>query len=302
MPGTRYLKDRLGLYLLFSAVVALFAAIVLLLPYDTVYVRDRMYLTIFMVTIILCVAVLILGTLFNALLWMRGRGLLSTPERRLLGMIPRVIRFTVRRTGGVASAFAKDALYLSKLKERSLTRWSMHLLILGGFLLMLLLDLVATFSLDIAKYQPMIQNDGWAKLWIRDFGFDLAGLMMLVGLMIAFVRRFVIKPKIVRTELPDAASVLFLLAVVVGGFLLEGMGIAGRIPGHETNQAYSFLGYAFSTAMPASAGEYYDQAWLVHGVMSAFLIAYIPFSKLFHMIATPIAIEVEKTLPSEERQ
>jgi nitrate reductase gamma subunit len=119
--------------------------------------------------------------------------------------------------------------------------------------------------------------------------------------MIAVVRRFVLRPKIVRTELPDATSVLFLLAVVVGGFLLEGMGIAGRIPGHESNQIYSFLGYAFSWAMPASVGQYYDQAWLLHGVMSALLIAYIPFSKLFHMIATPIAIEAEKMLPSGVR-
>jgi len=301
MSGTRYLKDRLGLYLLFSAVVVLFAAIVLLLPYDTVYVRDRTYLTIFLITIILCVAVFVLGTVYNALLWMRGRGLVGTPERRLLGMIPRGIRFVGRRVGGVTSAFAKDAVYLSKLKDRSLTRWSMHLLILGGFLLMFLLDLVTTFSLDIAKYGPMIQDDGWAKLWIRDFGFDLAGLMMFVGLVIAFVRRFVLRPKIVRTELSDAVSVLFLLAVVVGGFLLEGMGIAGRIPGHQSNQAYSFLGYAFSWVMPASVGQYYDQAWLVHGVMSALLIAYIPFSKLFHMIATPIAIEAEKMLPSGVR-
>jgi nitrate reductase gamma subunit len=301
MSGTRYLKDRLGLYLLFSAVVILFAAVVLLLPYDTVYVRNRTYLTIFLVTIILCVAVFVLGTVYNALLWMRGRGLVGTPERRLLGMLPRGLRFASRRIGGVKWAFVKDVVYLSKLKERSLTRWSMHLLILGGFLLMFLLDLVTTFSLDIAKYGPMIREDGWAKLWIRDFGFDLAGLMMFVGLMIAVVRRFVLRPKIVRTELPDAASVLFLLAVVVGGFLLEGMGVAGRIPGHESNQIYSFLGYAFSSVMPASVGQYYDQAWLVHGVMSALLIAYIPFSKLFHMIATPIAIEAEKMLPSGVR-
>jgi nitrate reductase gamma subunit len=298
MSGTRYLKDRLWLYLLFSAVIILFAAIVLLLPYDTVYVRDRMYLTIFLITIILCVAVLVFGTVYNALLWMRGRGLVASPERRLLGLIPRAIRFRIR-TLGTTSKFVKNALYLSKLKDRSLTRWLMHLLIFGGFILMFLLDLVTTFSLDIAKYGPMIQDDGWAKLWIRDFGFDLAGLMMLAGLLIASVRRFVLRPKIVRTELPDAASVVFLLAVVVGGFILEGMGIVGRIPGHGSNQSYSFLGYALSWAMPASAGQYYDQAWLVHGVMSALLIAYIPFSKLFHMIATPIAIEAEDMLPRE---
>jgi nitrate reductase gamma subunit len=51
--------------------------------------------------------------------------------------------------------------------------------------------------------------------------------------------------------------------------------------------------------MPSSWGQYYDQVWLAHGVMSALLIAYIPFSKMFHMIATPIAIEVDKMLPRE---
>ena len=301
MSGTRYLKDRLELYLLLSTLVILFSAIVLLLPYDTVYVRDRTYLTLFLASIMLCVGVFLLGTMYNALLWMRGRGLVGAPEGRLLRMIPRATRFAFRRIGTVVYTFREEALYLPKLKERSLTRWYMHFLILGGFIMMFALDLVATFSLDIARYQPMIQDNGWAKLWIRDFGFDLAGLLMLVGLLIACVRRFVIRPKIVRTELPDAASVLFLLAVVVGGFLLEGIGIVGNIPGHESNQVYSFLGYAFSYALPASIGQFYDQAWLIHGVMSALLIAYIPFSRLFHMIATPIAIEAEKLLPMEAR-
>jgi len=121
--------------------------------------------------------------------------------------------------------------------------------------------------------------------------------MMLVGLLIAAFRRFVVKPKIVRTELPDAASILFLLAVVVGGFVLEGIGIAGNIQGHEIGDQYSFMGYAFSLITPDSLGAYYDEAWLIHGIMSALLIAYIPFSKLFHMIATPIAIEADRMLP-----
>jgi nitrate reductase gamma subunit len=199
------------------------------------------------------------------------------------------------------SVFLRDALYLSKLKDRSVLRWSMHLLILGGFAAMFLLDLVVTFALDFLKYQPMIEDGGWAKLWIRDFGFELVGFMMLAGLTVAAVRRFIFKPKIVRTELPDAVSILFLLVVVLGGFILEGMGIAGRIPGHQVDQAYSFLGYVLSQLMPGSAGQYYDQAWLVHGVMSALLIAYIPFSKLFHMIATPIAIEADKMLSTGVR-
>ncbi|MGQ9588548.1 MAG: respiratory nitrate reductase subunit gamma [Thermoplasmata archaeon] len=300
MSDHRFLKDRLGLYLLFLSVTILFSAVVLALRYETVYIRERIYLDFFLITIILCVFVFLFGTLFNVLMWMRGKGLTGTPEKRLLRLAAKGLRLALgKRLGRSLSIFTRDALYLSKLKEQSNTRWLMHLLILGGFIATIVLDLIVTFSLDLLRYQPMIDESGWAKLWIRDFAFDLAGLMMLLGLLIAAVRRFVLRPKIVRTELQDAVAILFLLAVVLGGFVLEGIGIAGEIPGHEINHEYSFVGYVFSIVTPASAGQYYDQAWLIHGVMSALFIAYIPFSKMFHMIATPVAIEADGLLSKE---
>lgn len=298
MAEGRYLKDRLSLYLPFFAGLLLLALIILVLPYETVYVEDRTYLAVFLISIILCLAVFFIGTLYNMMIWMQGKGLVGAPERRLMRVLFKATRFVFsRRFGKVMTVFAKDALYLSKLKDRSATRWLMHLLILEGFAGMFVLDLVVTFSLDFLKYGPMIEETGWAKVWIRDFAFELTGVMILLGLCIASFRRFVLKPRIVRTELPDAASIVFLLAVVLGGFIVEALGIAGNIPGHTVNHEYSFFGYALSLLMPSSWGAYYDQVWLIHGVMSALFIAYIPFSKLFHMIATPIAIEAEQMLP-----
>ena len=300
MPEGRYLKDKSWLYVPFFGALLVIAAVILLLPYETVYVRDEAYLDFFLVTMVLCVATFFIGTLYNVLIWMHGKGLTGSPEGRLLRVTGKALRFVFSgRLVKSLAVFFRDALYLSRLKDRSATRWLMHLLVLGGFAIMFLLDLVVTFALDFLRYEPMMSEDGWAKLWLRDFGFDLVGAMMLAGLSVAAVRRFALRPKIVRTELPDAASILFLFAVVLGGFVLEGMGIAGGIPGHTENVEYSFLGYAFSLVTPESAGDYYDAAWLVHGVMSALLIAYIPFSKLFHMIATPIAIEVDEMMSRE---
>ncbi len=302
MPESRYLSERAWLYVPFFLAVLLVSAIILVLPYDTVYVRDRTYLYAFLVIVVICVAIFLLGTLYNILFWMRGKGLVTSPERRLLGLVWKAMRLMLSRMFAKALAvFLRDAIYLAKLKGRSTSRWFMHIMILGGFLLMFAFDLLVTLSMDILEYGPMIDEGGWAKLWVRDFGFELAGVMMLIGLIIAAVRRFVLRPKMVRTELPDAASILFLLAVVLGGFILEGMGVAGGIPGHTQDIEYSFLGYAISLVLPVSSGDWYDAAWLVHGVMSALLIAYIPFSKLFHMVATPIAIELEEMMSKEVR-
>jgi hypothetical protein len=301
MPRGGYLSDRAVLYVPLFVALLVFSAVVLALPYETVYVRDEAYLHAFLVAVVLCVGVFAVGTVLNMLVWMQGAGLTGSAERRLVRSVMLVARTVLsRRFARVLSVFLKDALYLSRLRGRSASRWLMHLMILGGFVLMFALDLVVTLSLDVLRYGPMMEEGGWAKLWLRDFGFDLVGLMMLVGLCMAAVRRFLLKPDMVRTELPDVASIVFLLAVVLGGFVLEGMGIAGSIPGHTSNVEYSFVGYALSIVMPASAGEWYDAAWLVHGVMSALLIAYIPFSKLFHMIASPIAIELDGLASSRE--
>lgn len=291
---------RLQLYALLATVISLFTAVVLLLPYDTVYVRDEAYLSFFLVVIIVCCAVFVLGIVSNALLWMRGRGLVGTPEARLMRTLSGAVKMLLSRgLWRSLRVFIVRAFYISDLREVSFSRWLAHFLILGGFAAMFVLDIVVTVTLEVFRYAPMVDEGGWAKLLFRDFAFDLVGLMVLVGLCMAVVRRYMVRPKQVRTEVSDTASILFLLAVVVGGFVLEGMGIAGSIPGHTTNAEYSFFGYILSLGMPSSVGEYYDQAWLVHGVLSALLIAYIPFSKLFHMIASPLAIEVDDMLSEE---
>lgn len=292
---------RLRLYLVLVAILVLFTAVILMLPYDTLYLRERAYLDWFLVVIVVCVAFFVLGLAANALLWMRGKGLAGTPEARLSRLLAKSLSIVFsRRLIRLLRVFLREAFFIERLRGLSAYRWFAHLMILGGFAIMFLLDIIVTVSLDVLEWQSMISSDGWAKLLIRDLAFEVAGLMMLAGLLMAMVRRFVKRPKQLTTEGSDIATVSFLFSVVAGGFVLEGMGIAGGIAGHEANEAYSFVGYAFSLPMPASAGDYYDEAWLIHGVMSALLIAYIPFSRLFHMVAAPVAIELDAMTAEKE--
>ncbi|MCJ2533413.1 MAG: respiratory nitrate reductase subunit gamma [Candidatus Thermoplasmatota archaeon] len=297
MSSSNGSAGRLSLYLILVFVISAFTLAVLMLPYDTVYVQDRAYLDWFLTVMIVCFAVFVLGTVSNTLVWMRGKGLVGTPESRLVRTVVRALSVIFsRKIVRLTSVFLREALYIAKLRELSMLRWFAHFMILGGFLLMFALDIFVTLSLDIFGWEAMISSDGWAKLLVRDFAFEIAGLMMLVGLAMALTRRYVVRPKQLSAEGADAASLVFLFLVVVGGFVLEGMGMAGSIAGHEGNEPYSFVGYAFSLVMPESVGDYYDQAWLVHAIMSALLIAFIPFSRLFHMLVTPVVIQLEMSL------
>ncbi len=300
MSSNGKLAGRATLYLILVAAVSAFTIVVLMLPYDTVYVRERAYLHWFLATMIVCFAVFLIGASANALLWMRGKGLVGTPESRLVRLLAKAFSIVFsRRIVRLGSAFVKEALYIAKLRELSAFRWLAHFMMLGGFALMLALDALVTISMDLLAWEAMIASDGWAKLLVRDLAFEIAGLMMLIGLLMAVGRRFIARPRQLRTEGADIATLSFLLFIVIGGFVLEGMGIAGGIPGHEGDEWYSFVGYSISLFIPESAGDYYDQAWLVHAVASALLIAYIPFSKLFHMLVAPVAIELEALLGEE---
>jgi hypothetical protein len=84
MSSTTEPAGRWPLYLILVVLLSAFTSVVLLLPYDTVYVQDRAYLQWFLVVIIVCVVFFVIGVVSNALLWMRGRGLVGTPESRLL--------------------------------------------------------------------------------------------------------------------------------------------------------------------------------------------------------------------------
>jgi nitrate reductase gamma subunit len=90
------------------------------------------------------------------------------------------------------------------------------------------------------------------------------------------------------------------LIIVVGGFVQEGLGIRIDLPGHSSPDLYSFVGAAFAAILPQVSMETYAQLWLLHAVVSLALIAYIPFSKLFHLLAAPLANQVDAIIRRRE--
>jgi hypothetical protein len=304
-----FLFDRLWVYSGLMAVLILVSFIILSLPYENTYIRESgvsdYYVRIFAVMAAATSVILIAGLFYNAMIWMEGEvtdgGRDLSKSRKLLISAGRLGRAILSRDfGRHLKVFVVDSLLLRKLWRVSKMRWFMHGMILFGFIGLLVLDLIVTAALEIFHINSFIDPLGWGKLWIRDFGFDLFGFMVLIGLAGATARRFVFRPKQLMTGQEDFLAIILLLIVIVGGFVQEGFGMASGLPSHASPDAYSFVGAFFAGFLPAVSSATYSQLWFIHAVASLALIAYIPFSKLFHLFAAPLANQIDEIMRRRE--
>lgn len=124
------------------------------------------------------------------------------------------------------------------------------------------------------------------------FIFDLSGVMVLLGVAAAVSRRFLVKPRTPRPAglpKPDFLAMGLLLGIVLVGFIAEGMRIA--MTGAPAGAGYAFLGYALSFLFnPATVGGAYGYIWYAHAILTAGFAAYLPFSRMFHIILAPLVI------------
>ena len=129
---------------------------------------------------------------------------------------------------------------------------------------------------------------------VFSFLMDLFGVLLLVGILLAIDRRYIRKPdrlgyKGVPENTPDDAIVLLLLfVIVVTGFIGEALRIYVTHPSWEV---WSFAGWALAKAFagvdPETARALHRANWWIHALLSLGFIAYIPYSRLLHIVTTP---------------
>jgi nitrate reductase gamma subunit len=196
-------------------------------------------------------------------------------------------------------SFLDEVLLHRTLYKQSPLRWLRHTLILWGFGLMLLTEFSAVI------FREVVREWGWPEAWqadhplrlLHDLAFDLTGLMVLAGCLIALWWRFQVRGR-PEVRYSDTPTVIFLLVVVVGGFWAEALRISGELPARHA--AWSFVGYALAKAFmaPGPVSEGATRAlWIVHAVSSLAFIAYVPVKRLIHSCATPMG----RIMNSQER-
>ncbi|MGZ6237676.1 MAG: respiratory nitrate reductase subunit gamma, partial [Syntrophales bacterium] len=129
---------------------------------------------------------------------------------------------------------------------------------------------------------------------IFSFLMEVFGLFVLAGVFMALDRRYITKPdRLGYKDEPDNTADDAIVLLLLGGIILTGFVIeALRI--HVTNppwEVWSFVGYTMAKAFAGvdnnTARILHKVMWWTHTFMALGFIAYIPYSRLVHMITTP---------------
>jgi Fe-S oxidoreductase/nitrate reductase gamma subunit len=133
---------------------------------------------------------------------------------------------------------------------------------------------------------------------------DVFGLLCMIGVAGLTYRRYVVKPTGLDNRREDLVILLWFLAVLGSGFVVEGARIGGTELGpHPEWAIWSPVGAAIAVVFAALGVTepqfmfWHRLWWWVHMVMTFGFLTYIGYSKLSHMIFSPLNILLHKSRP-----
>ncbi|RMD86617.1 MAG: 4Fe-4S dicluster domain-containing protein [Candidatus Dadabacteria bacterium] len=160
----------------------------------------------------------------------------------------------------------------------------MHSLIFIGFIVLL----IATTSVFIEHDLGIEIYRGNYYLVITLLS-DVLGFGLLVGLIIAAYRRYISKQKMLHNPGSDLLVIALLGLLIIQGFVLEGARIAAT---SDPWKLWSPVGYIMSVPLSGlsqkALSSIHFYTWWFHTITVFVSIAIFPYTKLFHIISTPL--------------
>jgi nitrate reductase gamma subunit len=203
----------------------------------------------------------------------------------------------------IVKALFFDGLLQMKLHRLSGWRWLIHGLIVWPFVLRLVWGLLALLASLWAPGKDL----PWAMLNknnpLHGMFFDATGLIIIVGAAIALIRsRSSPSAKLPGMPPHDRMASGLLGAIILVGFVLEGIRIA--MTGYPPSSAYAFVGDAVSRLFfgVSRLEDIYGYVWYLHALLTGAFVAYLPFSRMFHIVLAPVLLAMNAAADNKQHQ
>lgn len=183
----------------------------------------------------------------------------------------------------------------------------MHLMIMSGFIVLFIGTCLVLLEYDLFQKILGREHGFWYGAFFLGFEIvmDSFGAIFVLGLTIAIVRRYVLKPKQLRLGLLDLLLPGWLWVIAVTGFVIEGL----RLAATKSELAYSpnwspgghFFATLFSGFSLESLQSIHLGLWWFHAAIVLVWVVYLPFApKAVHILSAGINV-LFKDLSSQGR-
>ncbi len=156
-----------------------------------------------------------------------------------------------------------------------------HLLFFSGFVILFLGTLVVMLHEDFG----LRLMQGSFYLYFQSLGLDIFGLLATLGIVMAALRRWIMKPVGLKNLWQDAAILGSLFLILITGFAIEGLRIVvTHDPWANWSPVGLIAGKLLADLLPSSAlAPLHASLWWFHLVVVLALMAWLPYSKLLHL-------------------
>jgi Fe-S oxidoreductase/nitrate reductase gamma subunit len=174
--------------------------------------------------------------------------------------------------------------------------WAMGLLLIG--------TIVVAIHEDFRI--PIMQ--GRFYLYFQSLVLDVAGAVGLLALLIAVVHRYVLRPARLKPNRPgakpagDVLMLGWLLVILVQGFVVEGIRIQlTQDPWGAWSPVGQWTGRMLAAFLsPAAMAALHKGFWWFHLLTVFAWIAAIPYTKMIHLVTSPLSIFFANLAPKGE--
>ncbi|MDP6825398.1 MAG: (Fe-S)-binding protein, partial [Dehalococcoidales bacterium] len=192
---------------------------------------------------------------------------------------------------GVADGLGHQRLSLKDLRPQEFYPGLIHFLIFTGCIVLLLASFLDFISHYFFHFLHGSFYLGYSLV------VDVFGLLVLLGVVLALMRRYLQRPERLDNKAEDLIALLFILVVVASGFLVEGLRIAATEL--KTNPDWApwspggyVLALVFSGLSQSVLLFWHHVTWWLHALISLGAIIYISLSwnRLWHIIVSTLNV------------
>lgn len=199
------------------------------------------------------------------------------------------------------NAFLMSIMHGRIVRRRNRFGGLMHLFIFWGFVILFIGTIIVMFQSDITV--PLLGFSFYRGDFYLGYKLvmNLAGLLLIIGVLLAIERRAVRRPATIETTADDLVILVFLLVLAVQGFMLQALRMAVT---DDPWGPWSFVSYPLALALrgldPGTLRDLHLANWYAHFLTNFVFLSYFAYSKMIHPFTSLANVVFRRLKPRGE--